>query len=284
LRPDSPVCANGTLPHISCVGHRCTLNFTTQVPLLTACRVSTSVRENLLIESTPAPAANRLLSALPAPGRSRFLDACEEVHLVFGEVLAEAGEKARYVYFPTASFISLVASLEDGSRLEVGLVGDEGMLGTELLLGVANAGLHALVQGAGTSLRMSATQFRRHQDANPQLRRRLSRYIGVLMNQYAQTAICTRYHFVDARLARWLLMTRDRAHSDRFHVTQEFMAYMLGVRRVGVSKAAGALELLGVIEYKRGEVHIIDGAGLESAACQCYGYDKEIYRRTLAAA
>jgi CRP-like cAMP-binding protein len=229
------------------------------------------------------PVMNRLLAALSVKGRTRFIEGCDQVELVFGEVLVEAGERSRYVYFPTRSFISLVAALDDHARLEVGLVGDEGMLGTELILGVDRVPLHALVQGAGTALRMDAAIFRRELNVYPQLRVRLNRSVYVLTNQLAQAAICTRYHYVGARLARWLLMTRDRAHSDELHVTQELMAYMLGVRRVGVTKAAGALEALGLIQYDRGKVHILDGATLEEAACQCYRKDRNVYDRLLIA-
>ena len=238
----------------------------------------------VLSASTPTLTTNRLLAALSATGRNRFVAGCERIELGLGEVLVEAGAKTRYVYFPIGGFISLVAARDADARLEVGLVGDEGMLGAELILGVNVAPLQALVQGAGMTLRLSATDFRHELENNPALRLRLNRYVYVLIKQIAQTAICNRYHFVEARLARWLLMTRDRAHDDRFHVTQEFMAYMLGVRRVGVSKAAGMLEALGTIQYSRGQIHIVDSVGLENAACKCYQLGKDMYENTLAPA
>lgn len=233
--------------------------------------------------TTPPPTSttNRLLSVLSGTDHKHFVASCEPFELRLGDVLVEAGARTRYVYFPTGGFISLISALDADVRLEVGLVGDEGMLGTELILGIAIAPLQALVQGSGTTLRMSATAFRRALEDNPALRLRLNRYVYVLMKQFAQTAICIRYHYVEARLARWLLMTRDRAHADRFHVTQEFMAYMLGVRRVGVSKAASLLETLGVIQYSRGEIHIVDGAGLENASCKCYQQARDIYEQIL---
>lgn len=224
---------------------------------------------------------NRLIAAMPGKDRLRFLANCEPVELAFAEVLIEEGDRCRHVYFPTDSFISLVAALDDGTRLEVGIVGDEGMLGTALILGVNVSPMHAVVQGAGPALRMSAANFRREFERSPVLRRALNRYVYVLMNQLAQTAICTRYHVVEARLARWLLMTRDRAHSSHFSLTHEFLAYMLGVRRVGITKAAGSLEQRGLIDYSRGKITILDEAGLEATSCQCYRQGKDMYERIL---
>lgn len=224
---------------------------------------------------------NRLLAALPPRGRRHFLASCDPVELGFGDVLCKLGEPIRYVYFPTKSFISLVTALEDGARLEVGIVGDEGMLGTSLILGVSTSPQHAVVQGAGAAWRMSAPTFQRHYRQNAELRRRLNRYVYILMRQLAQTAACTHYHIVEARLARWLLMTRDRAYRDQFHLTHEFLSYMLGVRRVGVTEAASSLQKQGLIDYRRGSVTILDDAGLEEASCRCYRAGNEMYERTL---
>lgn len=231
--------------------------------------------------STSAP--SRLLAALPAAERQRILDSCETVDLAFGDILAESGKKIRHVYFPVSSFLSLIAALNEHEQLEVGIVGDEGMLGTSLILGIDTSPLHVVVQGAGPALRMTAAAFVRELERSPSLRLLMNRYVYVLMNQLAQTAICTRYHYVDARLARWLLLTRDRAHSQEFHLTQQFMSYMLGVRRVGVTKAARSLEKQGLIEYKRGEIRILDGKGLERASCQCYAKGRTMYDEILGA-
>ncbi len=229
-----------------------------------------------------APAENRLLAALPAASRRDFLRACEPVELSFAEVLCESGDPIRAVYFPIEGFISLVTELEGGLRLEIGIVGYEGMLGTSLLLGSNISPQHALVQGAGVALRMSAAVFQRHCRRSAPLSRQLNRYVHVLMCQLAQTAACTRYHVTEARLARWLLMSRDRARHDQFHLTHKFLAYMLGVRRVGITQAASSLQELDLISYSRGEITILDGPGLEKIACSCYLRGNEMYEQGMA--
>lgn len=225
---------------------------------------------------TVAP-QNLLLAALPRKDFKQFLGACAVVDLNFGEVLAEPGERVKHVYFPTQGFISLVAPIDGRPALEVGLVGNEGMLGVALMLGVDTSPLHALVQGAGSALRMEAAQFKRQAAESTMLNRLLKRYLYVTLEQCAQTAACTRFHLVKARLARWLLMTQDRAHADAFHITHEFLAYMLGVRRVGITKAATALQQEKLIRYIRGDIQILDRRGLEAASCSCYGVDRTSY-------
>lgn len=229
----------------------------------------------------PALPANRLLAALPRNDRQHFVAGCEPVELAFADILAEPGEPVRHVYFPTASFIALTKPADGHAGMGVALIGNEGMLGTALILGVDASSMHALVQGSGSALRMEAAPFRRELDRSPALRRVLKRYLHVLMGQLAQTAACTRFHVVEARLARWLLMTQDRAHSDSFHVSQEFLATMLGVRRVGVTKAATALRQCGLIGYSRGDVTVLDRGGLEAASCGCYAADNAAYARIM---
>jgi CRP-like cAMP-binding protein len=224
---------------------------------------------------------NRLIESLPGSDRRRMLGSCETVELAFADVLCEPGEPLPYVYFPIGGFISLIMPVDDSAALEVGLVGNEGMFGTPLALGVGVSPVRAVVQGAGTSLRMDAADFCRELGRSAALRQRVDRYIFVQLSQLAQTAACTRFHVVEARLARWLLMTQDRAQSPAFHITQEFLAFMLGVRRVGVTKAARSLQHHELIQYSRGNITVLDRRGLKAAACGCYKADLESYDRML---
>jgi CRP-like cAMP-binding protein len=225
--------------------------------------------------------ANRLLAALPDKNLEHLLANCEPIDLIFADVLCVPGDRIRHVYFPTASLISLVAPVDGYAGLEVGMVGSEGMFGIGLLLGVDASPMHALVQGAGPALKMTAERFRRELEDSPVLRRRLNRYLYVLISQLAQTAACTRFHVVEARVARWLSMTRDRVRSDEFFLTQDFLSHMLGVRRVGVTNAAGSLQRRKLISYSRGMIKVLDRSGLQAAACGCYLTDKKTYDRIL---
>ncbi|MFY0989643.1 Crp/Fnr family transcriptional regulator [Halomonas sp. C05BenzN] len=227
------------------------------------------------------PAGNRLLDSLPRQDKVHLLNGCEVVDLVFGEVLAEPGGPISHVYFPLMSFISLIANLSDGDRLEVAMIGSEGMYGMPLILGVEESPWHALVQGAGPALRMPAAVFGRHLEQSPALQALLRRYLYVLIHQLSRVAACTHFHQVEARLARWLLMTQDRAHSDQLHLTHEFLAMMLGVRRAGITLAAMALQTRRLIRYHRGNITVLDRPGLIEAACGCYASDQCIYRQVI---
>jgi CRP-like cAMP-binding protein len=218
----------------------------------------------------PQPIANNVLAALPRKTYQDLLSGLEPVTLTFGEVLYEPGEPIRDVYFPTGCLVSLLTLVEGRLALEVGMVGREGMVGVALALGIGVSPVRALVQGSGTALRMSAARFRKELQRSAALQRELYRYTHSLMAQITQTAACNRFHMVPARLARWLLMTRDRVRSGQFHLTHEFLAHMLGVRRVGVTQAASALQRRKLIAYRRGHITILDHGALETASCACY--------------
>jgi CRP-like cAMP-binding protein len=216
------------------------------------------------------PIANRLLAALPRSEYRRLLSGLEPIHLKHGDVLYQPGKAMRHAYFPGTCLVALFAVAEEYTALEIGSVGSEGILGIPLALGVAVSSVRALVQGSGTAMRIKAVRFCRELDRSPRLRRAILRYAHLRMVEAAQMAVCSRFHRLEARLARLLLMTRDHMQSDDLSLTHEFLAQMLGVRRVGVTAAAGALQQRGLISYRRGNIRILDGGGLEAASCRCY--------------
>jgi Crp-like helix-turn-helix domain len=224
---------------------------------------------------------NHLIELLPHKDRQALLKIAETVQLNQSHVLGEPGAPTRYVYFPIDGFISLVTVIDGKPVLEVGMVGREGMWGAHVALGVVTQPLHSLVQGRGSAWRIAIKPFRRELRSLPTLQRVLNRYVYVLMGQMASSAACLRFHEVEPRLARWLLMMEDRAHSNNFAVTHEFLAYMLGVRRVGITTAAGALQKKGLIEYKRGQVTVLDRKGLIAVTCGCYTTDSKAYAALL---
>jgi CRP-like cAMP-binding protein len=232
-------------------------------------------------ESALATAVNHLIARLPDGDRDRLLAVCEPVELALSTVLCERGESTAWAWFPTDSFISLVSLVAAHGGVEVGMVGSEGMVGAQLALGVPTSPLRALVQGAGAAWRIAADDLTHQLEASAALREVMNRYVYVLMSQQATSAACLRFHQIDQRLARWLLMSQDRARADRFHVTHEFLAYMLGVRRVGVTVAASELQRAGLIEYRRGELTVLDRGALERAACDCYAADNATYAALL---
>jgi len=217
-----------------------------------------------------APIRNRLLAALPKKEYQRLLPELEHVPLVFGDVLYESGETINHVYFPEGGIISLLSTVGSRKVLEVGIVGNEGMAGLPVVLGVSASLNMGLVQSEGTAMRVKTAMLQREFKRDGALQRLLHRYLHSLLTQISQSAVCNRFHMVDARLARWLLMTHDRVESDEFRLTQEFLSHMLGVRREAVSKAAGDLQKHGIINYSRGYITILSRAGLEAIACECY--------------
>lgn len=220
--------------------------------------------------STDASAGNRLIAGLAADERRKILAHCELVNLSSGDVLCAPHEPLQHAYLPVSGFISLVRELRGHQPLGMALVGNEGMLGATLVLGIADAPLHAVVQGTGTAWRMSAPQMRHQLSGSSSLTHALQRYLYVSIVQLAQTATCIHFHDIEPRLARWLLLSHDRAYADHFHLTHEFLAGMLGVRRSSITIAASTLQQRGLIHYTRGNIHVSNRAGLESAACECY--------------
>ncbi|MEJ8852468.1 Crp/Fnr family transcriptional regulator [Variovorax rhizosphaerae] len=227
-----------------------------------------------------ATIGNHLLAALPARDRKRLLTLAMAIPLDLSAVLVRAGENPGYIYFPTSGFVSLVSTSEGNPSLEVGMVGTEGMVGAQVVLGIVEAPVQALVQGMGSALRIPIQTFRAELDSCKVLKQVMDRYVHVLNSQLTTSLTCVRFHQVAPRLARWLLMSHDRAHSDRFSVTQEFLAYMLGARRSGISEAATLLQRDGLISYKRGEMKVLDRPRLEAASCSCYLADLQCYAQT----
>ena len=223
------------------------------------------------------PIENSLLAALPRKEYRRLLAGLEPVTLTFGKVLYDPGETIRHVYFPGDSLVSLLTLADGHLALEVGLIGREGMVGIPLVLGHNVSSVRALVQGGGTAMRMASAHFLKEFRLSLPLQRELYRYTHTLMAQISQTAACNRFHVVERRLARWLLMTHDRVKSDQFRMTQEFLGHMLGVRRVGVTNAAQALQKRKLISYSRGDITVLDRSGLEAAACECYEVVKDMH-------
>lgn len=221
---------------------------------------------------------NRLLAALPRQDYQRLAGHLEPVSLSLRQVLHEPGSLMRHVYFPESGVISLLTVIDQNRAAEVAVVGREGVVGGSVTLGINHSQVRALVQSEGTAQRIDSSRLRKAFGSNGQWFRELFRFTNALMGQAAQTAACNRFHTVEARLARWLLATRDRVNSRHFRLTHEFLSIMLGVRRVGITEAAMNLQKLKLITYSRGNIQILDPAQLEATACCCYGMVKEIYR------
>jgi len=229
--------------------------------------------------TSPARESNRVLASIPSRDYKRLHEQLELVTLRFGQVLYEPGEEIRYVYFPIDCLISLLTAVDKRRTLEVGMVGNEGMAGMPFILGIGISGVRAIVQGGGDALRMAAAPFRIEFDRNRPLQEALFRYTYALMAQVSQTAACNRFHEAEQRLSRWLLMTRDRVGADEFLLTHEFLAHMLGLRRVGITEAASALKRRKLIDYARGKIRILDVKGLKASSCTCYQIVKKVFDR-----
>jgi CRP-like cAMP-binding protein len=225
--------------------------------------------------------ANTLIESLPRVARDRLLALCEPVDLVAEEVLSRGDIPTRHVYFPTGSIVSLTTSMKDAPVLEVGMIGSEGMLGAQVALGIPGGTLHARVSKSGPAWRIQASPFNRELVRSGALQRSLNRYLHVTMLHLIANVRCLHFHQIDQRLARWLLMTHDRTHTSSFSVTHELIAHLMGVRRVGISNAAGALQRRGIIHYVRGDLTILDREALELEACSCYAAERKVYARYL---
>ena len=227
------------------------------------------------------PRENHLLNALPPGDYERLAPFLEPVPMSLGDVLYEPGMRMRYVYFPTTSIVSLLYVMEDGASAEIAIVGNEGILGISLFMGGETTPSRAVVQGAGFGFRLKAQLLKDEFARFGPMLRLLLRYTQALITQMSQTAACNRHHSVDQQLCRWLLLSLDRLATNELVMTQELIANMLGVRREGVTEAAGRLQGAGLIRYRRGRISVLDRPGLEARACECYQVVKKEFDRLL---
>jgi CRP-like cAMP-binding protein len=233
------------------------------------------------MSSPHSPKQNHLLDALPANDYDRIQGHLELVPMALGDVLYESGAKLRYVYFPTTSIVSLLYVMENGASAEIAIVGNEGMLGISLFMGGDTTPSRAVVQSAGFGFRLKADLLKNEFERFGPAMHLLLRYTQALITQMAQTAVCNRHHSVDQQLCRWLLLSLDRLQSNDLTMTQELIANMLGVRREGVTEAAGKLQDAGLIHYRRGQISVVDRPGLEARVCECYQVVKTEFDRLL---
>jgi CRP-like cAMP-binding protein len=233
------------------------------------------------MSSPHSPKQNHLLDALPAGDYDRLQSHLELVPMALGDVLYESGAKLRHVYFPTTSIVSLLYVMEDGASAEIAIVGNEGMLGISLFMGGDTTPSRAVVQSAGYGFRLRADLLKNEFERFGPTMHLLLRYTQALITQMAQTAVCNRHHSVDQQLCRWLLLSLDRLQTNDLTMTQELIANMLGVRREGVTEAAGKLQDAGLIHYRRGQISVVDRPGLEARVCECYQVVKTEFDRLL---
>ena len=228
-----------------------------------------------------SPRQNQLLAALPDADYQRLLPHLEPVSMELGKALYESGSQQGYVYFPTTSIISLLYVMEDGASAEIAIAGNEGVVGIALFMGGESTPSRAVVQSAGYGYRLSASMLIKEFGQGGELQHLLLRYTQALITQMAQTAVCNRHHALEKQLCRWLLLSLDRLASNELTMTQELIANMLGVRREGVTEAAGHLQAAGLIHYSRGRITVLDRARLEARVCECYAVVKREYDRLL---
>ncbi len=232
-------------------------------------------------ETSHVDSGNQLLEQLPVAERDHMLAQFDEIELPFATTLLAACQQPTHVYFPSTAFISLIASVDNSDSIEVGLVGREGMMSAQIIIDGGRTTTRAVVQGEGHALCMDRGTFHSELASCPALRETLRRYLRVVIDQSIQHVPCNRFHGLEPRLARWLLMAHDRIVGDTFRLTQEFLSYMLGVRRAGVSEAASKLHRRALIHYRRGVLTILDRKALEDTACSCYATDAAIYDRLI---
>ena len=230
-----------------------------------------------------SPRENRLLATIPAGEYQRLLPSLERVTMPLGQALYESGGRQGFVYFPTTSIVSLLYVLADGATAEIAVAGHEGLVGIALFMGGETTPSRAIVQSAGEGYRLRASVLKREFERGGALQQLLLRYTQALITQMAQTAVCNRHHSVDQQLCRWLLLSLDRLPDNRLVMTQELIANMLGVRREGVTWAAGELQDAGLIKYRRGRITVLDRKRLEKRVCECYSVVKREYDRLLPA-
>jgi CRP-like cAMP-binding protein len=237
---------------------------------------------NDLLAPPPAPTGNQLLAALPPEALKSLIPNLKPVNLLLGSVIYEAGQHIKFVYFPTTCIVSLLYVMIDGASAEISVVGNEGIVGIAVFMGGDSAPSRAIVQSGGHAYRLPALELRKEFNDHAEMRILMLRYTQVLITQMAQTAACNRHHSIDQQLCRWLLLSLDRVPGNRLKMTQELIANMLGVRREGVTAAAGKLQKAGVIEYTRGLITVLDRPRLEKLSCECYSVVKRETDRLMA--
>ncbi|AVY95253.1 MULTISPECIES: Crp/Fnr family transcriptional regulator [Microvirgula] len=230
---------------------------------------------------TPSPLQNHLLAALPAEVRERLFPYLEPMPMPLGKVLYESGDTLRHVYFPTNAIVSLLYVMESGASAEISVVGNEGLIGVAVFMGGESTPSRAIVQSAGHAFRLPGQRLKDEFNRHGEMLLLMLRYTQSLITQMAQTAVCNRHHSIDQQLCRWLLLSLDRLQGNELVMTQELIANMLGVRREGVTEAAGKLQKLGLIEYSRGRITVLDRPGIEQLCCECYAVVKKETDRLL---